>query len=68
MQSFWDSYESTIHSNVKGFAMTNANYAHAFDLLQERFSQQQKITNKALQALLELPAYVRKVRMDKGST
>ena len=68
-QSFWDSYESTIHSSVnltdvqkftylksqlegsaasviEGFAMTNANYARAIDLLQERFGQQQKITTK----------------------
>jgi hypothetical protein len=78
-QSFWDSYESTIHTNVnltdvqkftylksqlegnaarviEGFAMTNANYARAIDLLRERFGKQHKITHAAMQALLKLPA------------
>ena len=72
-QSFWDSYESRIHSNanltdvqkftylksqlegnaarvVEGFAMTNANYVRAIDLLKERFGKQQKITHAAMQA------------------
>lgn len=78
-QSFWDSYESNIHTNVnltdvqkftylksqlegkaarviEGFAMTNANYARAIDLLRERFGKQHKITHAAMQALLKLPA------------
>jgi hypothetical protein len=78
-QSFRDSYESTIHTNVnltdvqkltylksqlegnasrviEVFAMTNANYARAIDLLRERFGKQHKITHAAIPALIKLPA------------
>ncbi|XP_053402668.1 uncharacterized protein LOC128557990 [Mercenaria mercenaria] len=78
-QTFWDSFESTIHYNVNltdvqkfsylksqlehtaarvidGFAMTNANYTRAIDLLKERFGQQHKITHATMQTLLQLPA------------
>ena len=43
-------------SVIEGFAMTNANYARAIDLLKERFGQQQKLTHEAMQALLKMPA------------
>lgn len=78
-QTFWDSFESTIHLNVNltdvqkfsylksqlesdaartidGFALTNANYARAVDLLKERYGQQHKITHATMQALLQMPA------------
>ncbi|XP_061173695.1 uncharacterized protein LOC133182864 [Saccostrea echinata] len=77
--TFWDSYESTIHCNhtlmpiqkfsylkaqlrdtaaqtIAGFALTNANYETAIDLLKERFGQPQKIINAHMRALIELPA------------
>ena len=83
-QTFWDSYESTIHMNanltdvqkftylksqlegnaarvIEGFAMTNANYARAIDLLKERYGQQHKIIHASMQALLQLPAPSSKV-------
>ena len=46
---------------VEGFAMTNANYVRAIDLLKERFGKQQKITHAAVQALIKLPAPSSKV-------
>ena len=78
-QSFWDSFESSIHSNsyltdvqkvgylkaqlegsaamtVEGFALTNANYTRAVDLLRERYGQHCKIIHATMQALLKLPA------------
>ena len=78
-QTFWDSFESTIHLNVNltdvqkfsylksqlesdaartidSFALTNANYARAVDLLKERYRQQHKITHATMQALLQIPA------------
>ena len=53
--------EGSAASVIEGFAMTNANYARAIDLLKERFDQQQKITHAAMQALLKLPAPSNKV-------
>ena len=53
--------EGSAASVIEGFAMTNANYARAIDLLKERFGQQQKITHSAMQALLKLPAPSNKV-------
>ncbi|XP_045206508.2 uncharacterized protein LOC123558696 [Mercenaria mercenaria] len=78
-QSFWDSFESSVHSNmnlsdvqkfgylkaqlegtaamtVEGFALTNANYKRAVELLCERYGQQNKIVHATMQALLNLPA------------
>jgi len=79
LQSFWDSFESSIHSNSyltdvqkfgylkaqfkgsaamteEGFALTNANYTRAVDLLRERYGQHCKIIHATMQALLKLPA------------
>lgn len=78
-QSFWDTFESTIHFNtsltdvqkfnylrsqtegeaastIEGFALTNANYARALELLKERFGQKHKIISCTMQALLNIPA------------
>lgn len=78
-QTFWDSFESTVHLNaglndiqrfsylksqleseasktIEGFALTNANYARAIDLLKERYGQDHKIIHATMQALLQLPA------------
>jgi hypothetical protein len=41
---------------IAGFALTNANYSKAIDLLHERFGQNHKIVHSYLQALLELPS------------
>jgi hypothetical protein len=41
---------------IAGFALTNANYTKAIDLLHERFGQKHKIVQSYLQALLELPS------------
>ncbi|XP_061184416.1 uncharacterized protein LOC133192421 [Saccostrea echinata] len=41
---------------IAGFALTNANYETAIDLLKERFGQPQKIINAHMRALIELPA------------
>ncbi|XP_052242090.1 uncharacterized protein LOC127852239 [Dreissena polymorpha] len=76
-QSFWDSFESSIHCNVnltdvqkfnylkaqlegtaamtvEGFALTNANYTRAVELLRERYGQHCKIVHATMQALLKL--------------
>ena len=78
-QTFWDSYESTIHYNssltdiqkfsylkaqlqsnaaqaIEGFALTNANYCTAINLLKERFGQTHKIIHGYMKALMDLPA------------
>ncbi|XP_052245580.1 uncharacterized protein LOC127854555 [Dreissena polymorpha] len=78
-QSFWDSFESSIHCNVnltdvqkfnylkaqlegtaamtiEGFALTNANYTRAVELLRERYGQHCKIVHANMQALLKLPS------------
>ena len=80
-QSFWDSYESAIHTNpslgdvqkfnylkslmnaealqtIAGLSMTNANYAKAISLLQERYGQVHKIIQTYMQSLLDMPAPV----------
>ena len=77
-QTFWDSFESSIHLNmnltdvqkfnylksqlegsaastIEGFALTNANYGTAIELLRERFGQIHKITNAYMQAFLQIP-------------
>ena len=77
-QSFWDSYETAVHTNptlgnvqkfnylksllynealktVTGFALTNANYEKAISLLHERYGQEHKITQKYMQALIDIP-------------
>lgn len=41
---------------LEGFALTNANYARAVDLLKDRFGQEQKIIHATMQALLNLQA------------
>ncbi|XP_052227387.1 uncharacterized protein LOC127842104 [Dreissena polymorpha] len=41
---------------IDGFALTNANYKRAIELLKERYGQQHKITHAIMQALLQLPA------------
>ena len=77
-QTFWDSFESTIHYNVtltnvqkfsylkaqlhgsaaqciEGFALTNANYATAVNLLRERFGQTHKIIHALMKSIMDLP-------------
>ena len=77
-QTFWDSFETTIHSNadlsdiqkfsylksllegeaarcIHGFALTNANYIQAIDVLQNRFGKKTKVTQTYMNALLRLP-------------
>jgi hypothetical protein len=41
---------------IAGFALTNANYTKAVELLHERFGQKHKIIQSYLQALLEMPS------------
>ncbi|XP_060593550.1 uncharacterized protein LOC132748019 [Ruditapes philippinarum] len=41
---------------IQGFALTNANYIQAVDLLKERFGQTHKIIHAYIQVLLNLPA------------
>lgn len=53
--------EGTAARVVEGFAMTNANYVRAIELLKERFGKQQKITHATMQALIKLPAPSSKV-------
>ena len=75
---FWDSFDSSIHSNinltdehtfgylkaqlegtaamaVQGFALTNANYMRAVDLLRERYGQQSKIIHATMHLLTLQP-------------
>jgi hypothetical protein len=40
---------------LEGFALTNANYSRAVDLLRDRFGQTQEIVHATMQALLNLP-------------
>ncbi|XP_071176551.1 uncharacterized protein [Mytilus edulis] len=76
-QSFWDSFETAVHTNptlsnvqkfnylksllhdealksVTGFALTNANYEKAISLLQERYGQQHKITQRYMLELIDI--------------
>ncbi|XP_063447017.1 uncharacterized protein LOC134726541 [Mytilus trossulus] len=78
-QTFWDSYESTIHFNstlteiqkfsylkaqlhghaaqtIEGFALTNANYTTAVNLLKDRFGSPHKIIHAYMKALMDLPS------------
>jgi hypothetical protein len=41
--------------SITGFALTNANYEEAVNVLTERFGQTDKIINSYMQALLEIP-------------
>ncbi|XP_061171673.1 uncharacterized protein LOC133181150 [Saccostrea echinata] len=49
-------YELDSAQTIAGFALTNANYETAIDLLKERFGQPQKIINAHMRALIELPS------------
>ena len=40
--------------SVTGFALTNANYEKAISLLQERYGQQHKITQRYMQELIDI--------------
>ena len=82
-QSCWNSYGSTIHSNIdltyvqkltfqtsklegssasviEGFPITNASYACAIELSNERFSRLQQTAHTAMHALLKLPVPLNK--------
>lgn len=48
--------EGVAASAIDGFAITNANYSRAVEMLRERFGQQHKITHATMQALLQFPA------------
>ena len=47
-------YEAS--QTITGFAMTNANYQEAINLLKDRFGQPHKIRKAYMQALLDIPA------------
>ena len=50
--------ENEAARTIEGFALTNANYSRAVELLKERYGQGHKSIHALMQALLQLPAPV----------